>query len=316
MSNKQHTSDTADRPGQGKSASFLQRMRKKLPIIGQKAPQVAVLELTGAIGVNGIGGSGLSHAKIAPLIKIAFETKNLTAVALRINSPGGSPVQSRMICDAIRDEAAEKGTPVFSFIEDVGASGGYILALAGDEIYADQSSIVGSIGVISAGFGFDKAIARIGIDRRIRTAGISKSRLDPFEPEKTEDLERLQVVLNELHDHFKNLVKERRGDRLGNQEDIFTGDFWTAAPAQERGLIDGTERLAAFMKTRFGEEVKFTTVKARQTMFKKLFGSAHRPEIRHSAPDQPSSRSDSRELNIRSLLDVIDERSLWARFGL
>lgn len=269
---------------------------------GRGAGLVTHLELRGVIGEGAAFLRGLSHARLSDAIEAAFKPRRLKAVALSINSPGGSPVQSRLIFQAIRREADKKKVPVFAFIEDVGASGGYMLALAADEIYADASSVVGSIGVISAGFGFQNAIARYGIERRVHTAGKSKSQLDPFRPEDPGDVLRLQAILDDLHAHFIGLVKERRGGKLSAAEDIFTGAFWTAGAARERGLIDGTAHLADFLRARFGEDVKIKTVSAEhRPLLRRLLGGARRG-VASELPE--------------AVLAAAEARALWARYGL
>lgn len=273
---------------------------RRLPFTGKGRPLVTVIELAGVIGRSGPGQRGLNYAKLEPVIDAAFKPKNLAAVALAVNSPGGSPVQSRLIHNAIRRAAAKKNTPVLAFIEDVGASGGYMLALASDEIYADESSIVGSIGVIAAGFGFQEAIARLGVERRVHTAGASKSQLDPFQRENPADVERLTRILDDIHQQFIALVKERRGARLYADADIFSGAFWTAGPAKERGLIDGTAHLGEFLKARFGEDVKVRKVTPQKgSLLLRLFGGEQRVAI---DPD--------------ATIDAVEARSLWSRYGL
>ncbi|HXI88033.1 MAG TPA: S49 family peptidase [Parvularculaceae bacterium] len=277
---------------------FPQSIARNLPLLGRRRALIAVIELRGVIGQTGPARRGLSFAKVEGAIEAAFKPKNIAAVALLINSPGGSAVQSRLIFGAIRQAAEKKKKPVFAFIEDVGASGGYILALAGDEIYADDSSIVGSIGVIAAAFGFPEAIARLGIERRVYTAGDNKSQLDPFRPENAEDIARLQSILDALHAQFIALVKDRRGDRLSSDSDIFTGAFWTADEAASRGLIDGTGHLADLMKARFGEDAKLKKIPLeRGSLLKRLFGG----ETRFDAD---------------AAIEAIEARALWARFGL
>jgi serine protease SohB len=195
------------------------------------------------------------------------------AVALAINSPGGSPVQSALIAARIRALAAEKSLPVLAFVEDVAASGGYWLATAADEIFADEASIVGSIGVISAGFGFTEAIAKLGIERRVHTAGENKSILDPFRPEKAEDVARLEAILQELHGVFLAQVKERRGGKLTTDDpELFSGAFWAGRGAMERGLIDGIGHFRPVLRERYGEKVEIVPVKAKQPLFKRLTG--------------------------------------------
>lgn len=281
---------------------------RALPFTGEDRPRVNVIELNGVIAPSdGPGRRGLSAARVGPVIEAAFKTEGLKAVALAINSPGGSPVQSRLIHNAVRRAAAKKKIPVLAFIEDVGASGGYILALAGDEIIADKSSIVGSIGVIAAGFGFQDAIARVGVERRVRTAGEHKSILDPFEPEKPEDAARLQAILDDLHTHFIDLVKTRRGDKLNDPGDCFTGAFWTAGPAKERGLIDQEGQLADFLRERFGETVKIRRYSPeRGGVFGRLIGGAGVP----GGPERLAAALPE------AALAAAESRAAWARYGL
>jgi signal peptide peptidase SppA len=200
-------------------------MKRFVPFM-KSDPLVAVVRLQGAIMANP-RGAGLSDQAIAPAIERAFKKGKPAAVALAINSPGGSPAQSSLIAARIRRLSEEKKVPVHAFVEDVAASGGYWLACAADKIWADQTSILGSIGVISAGFGFHDAIAKIGVERRVHTAGASKSILDPFRPEQAEDVERLKALQGELHETFINHVTSSRGDRLQDHPELFTGAFWT-----------------------------------------------------------------------------------------
>ena len=234
----------------------------------------------------------LCDQKIAPLVEKAFTKGKPRAVALIINSPGGSPVQSSLIAARIRRLASEKEIPVYSFVEDVAASGGYWLAAAGDTIYADYSSIVGSIGVIWSSFGFHEFISRHGIERRIQTAGVDKNLLDPFLPQKDDDIDRLKEVQTDIHDAFINYVKERRGDKLSEQ-DVFTGKFWSGQNAIESGLVDEIGHLVPVMKNLFGEKVKFNNYGLRRRLFSP-FASGFANDI----------------------LDAFFERISWSRFGL
>ena len=278
------------------------RRRLRLPFLSPKRPLVMTLELYGAIGAVGPGRKGLSHARVDAAIEAAFRPAKLAAVAIAVNSPGGSPAQATMIHNAIRARAAKKAVPVFAFIEDVGASGGYMLALAGDEIYADASSIVGSIGVISASFGFQEAIARLGVERRVHTAGESKSQLDPFRPEDPADIERLNVILADIHANFIDMVKTRRGDRLKPDAETFSGAFWTAAGAQARGLVDGKAHLADFMKARFGDDVRIKRVSPdRGSLLRRLAGGEAAP---------------GGGVDAGAALGALEERALWSRYGL
>ncbi|MEX0339174.1 MAG: S49 family peptidase [Arenibacterium sp.] len=229
-------------------------MRLRLPFL-KNPPLVSVVRLNGAIGMPGRGS--LSDVALEPVLEKAFRKGKPVAVALEINSPGGSPVQSSLIGTRIRALSEETGVPVIAFVEDVAASGGYWLAAAADEIYADAGSIVGSIGVISAGFGAHVLLSRQGIERRVYTAGKSKSQLDPFRPENPEDVERLQTLLDDIHQIFIAHVKDRRSDKLDAKADVFNGEFWLAKRAMELGLIDGIAHLKPKLKARFGEKVQF-----------------------------------------------------------
>ena len=203
-------------------------------------PVVAVIRLTGVIGQGGFLRGGLNLESLAPSLERAFRLPGLEAIALSINSPGGSPAQSALIQRRIRDLAIERDVPVMAFVEDVAASGGYWLACAADEIFINDNSILGSIGVISAGFGFTDALEKLGIERRLHTMGDKKSLLDPFKPERPEDVARLVNVQHQIHKNFKDLVKSRRGQRLSlDEEELFSGDFWLGARAVEIGLADG-----------------------------------------------------------------------------
>ena len=280
----------------------LKSIRKSIPFAPDPKPVVTVLELAGVIGAAGGSARGLSLARLESAIEAAFRPGDLKAVALAVNSPGGSPVQSALILRAIRRMAAKKETPVLSFIEDVGASGGYMLALAGDEIYADASSVVGSIGVISAGFGFQDAISRLGVERRVHTAGESKSLLDPFREENDDDVARLDAILQDMHAHFIGIVKERRGDALSDDhDDLFTGAFWTAGPAEARGLIDGIAHLDDFLRKRFGEDVKLRRISPRGSPLKRLLGADSRVAAAGGVAGEA--------------LAAAEERALWERYG-
>jgi len=218
----------------------------------KRGPCVPLVRLNGLISADSSAlRRGLSLAVVAPLLKQAFSMPRAKAVALAINSPGGSPVQSSLIAARIRELSAEKKLPVLAFVEDVAASGGYWLATAADEIYADRASVIGSIGVISAGFGFTEAIAKLGVERRVYTAGENKSILDPFKPEDPADVARLDRILNDLHAVFRGQVESRRGAKLkADEPDLFSGAFWTAEAAQELGLIDGIGHFRPLLRQR------------------------------------------------------------------
>ena len=250
----------------------------------------------------------LSLASTAGLIEKAFAYADAPAVAISINSPGGSPVQSRLIYRRIRDLAAEKNKTVLVFVEDVAASGGYMIAVAGDEIIADPSSIVGSIGVVSAMFGLNDAIKKIGIERRVYTAGRNKVSLDPFLPEKPEDVERLKALQLEVHETFIDIVKERRSAKLKDDPDLFTGLFWTAKRGVELGLVDGLGDMRSILKDRFGPKTKLQLITQPRGLFGRrlgIFGSS----AGHSPADIAGAAVDG-------LLDAVEQRSLWGRFGL
>jgi serine protease SohB len=252
---------------------------------------------------------GLTLAGCAGAIERAFAIKSAKAVAIIINSPGGSAVQSRLIFERIRALAVEKSKKVFVFCEDVAASGGYLIALAGDEIYADASSIVGSVGVVFAGFGFVDLIHKLGVERRVYTAGEEKVILDPFRPEKTEDVAKLKRLQHIIHQDFIALVKERRGRHIeGAGENVFTGEFWTGRQALELGLIDGIMDVRTKMRALYGEDVRLKLVSSERGLFRRRIpGVAEMPGLR-LAEGQRSFAND--------IVSLIEERALWAKYGL
>lgn len=252
---------------------------------------VAVVRLSGAIGMAGRGS--LNADTLAPILEKAFRKGKPVAVALEINSPGGSPVQSSLIGAHIRRLADELEIPVIGFVEDVAASGGYWLAAAADEIWADDSSVVGSIGVISASFGLDVLLERQGVARRVYTAGDSKSMLDPFKPENPEDVARLKQLLEDIHGNFIAHVKDRRGDKLTAEQNLFNGEIWLAGRATELGLIDGIGHLKPAMQARFGDKVQFRRYGQRRSMLSRFGASA-----------------------VQEAVAGIEERAAYARFGL
>ncbi|MFV2035509.1 MAG: S49 family peptidase [Halocynthiibacter sp.] len=229
-------------------------MRHWIPFL-KSAPSVSVIRLSGVIAAGRRGG--LNDEKLSPVLERAFRRGKPVAVALVLNSPGGSPVQSSLIGARIRRLAGERNIPVYAFVEDIAASGGYWLAAAADEIWIDQSSIVGSIGVISSSFGLDELIGRHGVKRRVHTAGKSKSMLDPFQAEKPADVKRLKALLGQIHENFIAQVKARRGQRLSVDADLFNGDIWVGAKALEVGLADGIGHVVPKMKERYGDKVRF-----------------------------------------------------------
>ena len=234
---------------------------------------VPVVRLSGVIAAGGGLRRGISLEVVEPQLKKAFSLKSAKAVALIINSPGGSPVQSALIGQRVRDLARKADVPVLAFCEDVAASGGYWLAASADEIFANGASIIGSIGVVSAGFGFDRAIEKLGIDRRVYTAGESKAILDPFRPESEDDVERLKSLQAEIHQQFIAHVVERRGGKLkGAHEDLFSGAFWSGETAVDLGLIDGLGDCRSVVTKRFGEDVDLMSIQPKKKLFSGIGG--------------------------------------------
>ena len=277
-----------------------------VPIVGEKlanaldgAPTVGVLRLSGIIGSSGMGRrTGLALTEQASSIERVFKLSRLKAVALAINSPGGSPVQSALLAGRIRQLAEENEIPVYAFCEDVAASGGYWLACAAEEIYADPASIVGSIGVVSAGFGFTDMLEKIGVERRVHTSGEKKGMLDPFVPEVEDDLERLREIQEDIHEQFKDYVRKRRGTKLTASEDmLFSGEFWTGRRSQELGLIDGLGDLRSVMREKYGEKVNLHLVGGR-----KRFGLGRLLGGQVDLVDQGFA--------------ALEDRAYWSRFGL
>lgn len=288
---------------------FFEKLRNRLfGGLSESHPLVPVVRLTGTIAASaGSLRQDLNIANVTQALDRAFSVRSAAAVAIVINSPGGAPVQSHLIHKRIRDLAEKKEKPVYVFVEDVAASGGYMIALAGDEIIADPSSIVGSIGVIFAGFGLDRLIDKAGIDRRVHTAGERKMILDPFRPEQPEDVRRLKALQKDMHRHFIDLVKARRGDNLnGSDKLLFSGEFWTGEKAAGLGLIDGIGELRQTMRERFGDNVRLVPVARRRGG---LFGGRlfTRGE---EASDQLAGHLADR------LIAAVEARLSWARFGL
>ncbi len=278
-------------------------LRRLIPIQRYRDPPpiVAILPLGGIIGRAGPLRGGLDLASLEFLIERAFSLRRLAAVSLAINSPGGSAVQSALIYRRIRALAEEKEVKVFAFAEDVAASGGYWLALAGDEIYADHSSVIGSIGVLYRSFGFTEAIARLGIERRVHVAGERKSALDAFSPEDPGDVALLKDLQADVHAAFKDAVRERRGDKLeGAEDDLFSGAFWSGKRAVELGLIDGLGDLRTVMRERYGENVRLRTVAPRRRWLRRRFGIG---------TTNPAAIGEG-------VIAALEERMLWSRYGL
>ncbi len=267
--------------------------------IFKKKTVIPHIRLTGVIGSAGRFKQGMDLAGQRSIIKKAFSFKKISHVAISVNSPGGSPVQSHLIYSYIRELANKKKVKVIIFAEDVAASGGYLISCAGDEIYANSSSIIGSIGVISASFGFKELIKKIGVERRVYTAGKNKSTLDPFVEEKEEDVKRLKSIQLELHSDFIKVVEKSRGKKLKDPEknNIFTGEFWTGKSALELGLIDGLGNADQVLKDKFGDKVVIKNLeKPKSFIARKLSSSTQDP--------------------VDSFANILEEKSMWQRFGL
>ncbi len=277
-------------------------------------PLVAVIRLQGVIAPSTGFRATLSLAGLAATLQMAFSLRGARAVALQINSPGGSPVQSALIAARIRQLAGEKNLPVYAFVEDVAASGGYWLACAADEIYADANSIVGSIGVISSSFGLDEFIARHGVRRRVYTSGDHKGMLDPFLPENPDDVQRLKSMQAEIHENFKAEVRARRGRKLKEEDgELFSGAFWTGARAKDLGLVDGIGDLRSVMRSHFGPRVALRLVGVRR-------GWLRRTLMRNRVPLDLNADM-ARTAPIAALLgdglvSALEERAWWSRYGL
>lgn len=281
--------------------TFLARLR--VPGAGPPPPVVGVLRLSGIIGQFGPARRGLTLGSLAGPIERAFRLPRLKAVVLAVNSPGGSAVQSALIQRRIRALAEEHELPVVAFAEDVAASGGYWLACAADEIFADESSIVGSIGVIHASFGFPDLLRRIGVERRVHMAGERKAMLDPFRQEDADDVKRLEAIQRDVHDTFMSLVRARRGNRLkAPDETLFSGEFWSGKQALQMGLIDGIGDLRTVMRERFGDQVQLRLVNPERGWFARRLRQG-------PAPAEPADW-------IAEALAFIDERLMWSRYGL
>jgi signal peptide peptidase SppA len=283
-------------------------LRKFIPIkrFRNPPPVVGVLRLDGVIGRMGPLRRGLSLAGQADVIERAFTLKHIEAVALVVNSPGGSPVQSALIAKRIRDLAEEHDIPVFAFAEDVAASGGYWLACAADEIFAQDSSIIGSIGVVSGGFGFPELMKRWGIERRVHTSGDKKAALDPFQAEKRADVKRLKVLQADIHDNFKHMVALRRGEKLKADDDVlYSGEFWTGRRALDLGLIDGIGEIRETMRERYGDDVKLKAIRDHKPWWRKSSGAG----VATKAGWEPVDWAGG-------LLAAVEERLSWNRFGL
>ncbi len=248
---------------------MFQRLKQMLPArLTGAGPVIPTVRLSGAIGMGTGFRSGLTLASAAGPLDRAFAVKGAPAVAVIVNSPGGSPVQSHLIYKRIRDLSDEKGIPVIAYVEDVAASGGYMIACAADEIVADPSSIVGSIGVVSASFGLDRLIERWGVERRVYTSGTRKVTLDPFQPENPEDVEHLKSLQRDIHRHFIDLVKTRRGASLSTSEELFDGLFWAGETARALGLVDRIGDLRTDLRSRFGPKARPKLVSAERSFWR------------------------------------------------
>ncbi len=276
---------------------------------------VPVVRLTGVIGYSTPLRPGITISSVARLLERAFATKRAKAVALIINSPGGSPVQSHLVYRRIRQLAEEKKLPVIVFIEDVGASGGYMIACAGDEIVCDLSSIIGSIGVVGATFGFDKAIQKLGIERRVYTAGDRKVMLDPFLPENPDDVARLKAIQDDIHQAFIALVRLRRGARLkGPESALFSGEYWAGEEALRLGLVDSFGEIRSFLRERYGEKVMTPVIGDRGWFGRRFLGSKWVGSGIFGSNSLPGALSG--ESLAEDLMSAAETRAIWARYGL
>ena len=270
---------------------------------------VPVVRLSGVIGAVTPLRPGMTLATVSRVLERAFSTRNAKAVALVINSPGGSPVQSRQIYLRIKQLAAEKKLPVLVFVEDVAASGGYMIACAGDEIICDPSSILGSIGVVGGSFGFQEAIKRLGIERRLYTAGAHKAMLDPFLPENPEDVAKLKALQREIHQIFIALVKESRGARLkGSDDTLFTGEYWAGESSIALGLADSIGDLRSTLRARFGEKVLTPVIAQPTGLLSGLLGRKSPGAGQLSAMESMAGLPDD-------LISAVETRAIWAKFG-
>ena len=299
---------TENRTGGGRDL-FMRAVGPLRPLLPRRfrgdTPVVPVVRLTGVIGYSTPLRPGLTLAGIARTLERAFAMRNASAVAVAVNSPGGSPVQSHLIFRRIRELAQEKGRRVIAFVEDAAASGGYMIACAADEIIADPHSIVGSIGVVGGSFGFDKAMAKLGIERRLYTSGEHKAMLDPFLPENADDVGRLKKLQHEIHEDFIGLVKSRRGGKLkGPEDDLFSGEYWTGRRGLELGLVDGIGDLRGVLHERFGDKVITPLVSAERGWFGRRVPGVGGP----LGLLQGGLAED--------LISALETRAIWARYGL
>ena len=294
----------------GASQGMMERLIELLPArLRPGIVVVPVVRLSGVIGAVTPLRPGMSLTGVARTLERAFEMKNAKAVALVINSPGGSPVQSRQIYVRIRQLAAEKKLPVLVFVEDVAASGGYMIACAGDEIFCDPSSILGSIGVVGGAFGFQDLIKKIGVERRLYTAGAHKAMLDPFLPENPDDVARVKALQREIHAIFITLVKQSRGSRLKGADDIlFTGEYWAGETSVSLGLADAIGDLRSTLRARYGDKVLMPVIAPATGMLSSLLG-------RKSAGAGALASIDGIAGLPDELISALETRAIWAKFG-
>jgi signal peptide peptidase SppA len=290
--------------------SLFDRLTELLPArLRRGTAVVPVVRLSGVIGAVTPLRPGMSLAGVARMLERAFATRNAKAVALVVNSPGGSPVQSRQIYLRIRQLAAEKKLPVLVFVEDVAASGGYMIACAGDEIFCDPSSILGSIGVVGGSFGFQELIKKIGVERRLYTAGAHKAMLDPFQPENPDDVARVKALQREIHAIFIALVKQSRGSRLKGSEDVlFTGEYWAGETSVSLGLADAIGDLRTTLRARYGDKVLTPVIAPAAGMLASLLG-------RRSAGAATQAQLEGIAGLPDELISALETRAIWAKFG-
>jgi signal peptide peptidase SppA len=295
---------------EGTSIAALRSLRRLLPArFRGDIPVVPVVRLSGVIGAVTPLRQGMTLASVARLLERAFAVRGARAVAIVVNSPGGSPVQSHQIHSRIRQLAAEKKLPVLMFVEDVAASGGYMIACAGDEIFCDPSSIVGSIGVVGGSFGFQGLIEKLGVERRLYTSGKNKAMLDPFLPEKADDVARLKAIQHEIHVMFIDLVKKSRGGKIkGEEDELFSGAYWTGQKSIDLGLSDAIGDLRSVLRTRYGEKVRMPVIAPATGLLSGLFGRRSAGMEAHALHDLPSSLPDE-------LISALETRAIWARYG-
>jgi signal peptide peptidase SppA len=299
-----------DRTDGAQATGLIDRLKALLPARFRPGTVVIpVVRLSGVIGAVTPLRPGMSLAGVARTLERAFATKNAKAVALVINSPGGSPVQSRQIYLRIRQLAAEKKLPVLVFVEDVAASGGYMIACAGDEIFCDPSSILGSIGVVGGSFGFQELIRKIGVERRLYTAGAHKAMLDPFLAENPDDVARVKALQREIHAIFIALVKQSRGSRLKGGDDVlFTGEYWAGETSISLGLADAIGDLRSTLRARYGDEVKTPVIAPASGMLSGLLGRRSAGAATLSSLEGLSGLPDE-------LISALETRAIWAKFG-